>query len=67
MGKGPKEGTVPSVDEYLQRAAECIDLARHTADDSKKARLLEMAEAWRALAAKLKLKTEKPSKTRIAR
>jgi hypothetical protein len=56
---------VPSIDEYLQRAAECIDLARRTDDDGKKARLLEMAEAWRELAAKLK--SEKPSKTRNAR
>jgi hypothetical protein len=36
---------VPSADEYLQRAAECIQLARDTEDANKKALLLEMAQA----------------------
>jgi hypothetical protein len=44
---------LPAAEEYLQRAAECVRLARATDDAAKKARLLEMAEAWRSLIAKI--------------
>jgi uncharacterized protein with PhoU and TrkA domain len=36
-------------DEYLRYAEECLRLARQTTDPEKRARLLEMAQAWRDL------------------
>ncbi len=39
-------------DDCHRYAAECLALAQRTADASDKARLLDMAEAWRALALK---------------
>ena len=41
----PAEG----VERYKEYAAECLRIAQQTADDAQKARLLEMAEAWRRL------------------
>jgi hypothetical protein len=35
---------------YLEYAAACVRLARQTTDEAQRARLLEMAEAWRKLA-----------------
>jgi primosomal protein N' len=39
-------------EDYLRHAAECVALARTAEDSDAKARLLEMAQAWRALADK---------------
>jgi hypothetical protein len=41
-----------SGDDYHRNAAECLALAQRTSDAGDKARLLDMAEAWRALAQK---------------
>ncbi len=41
-----------TAEEYRRNAAECLALARQAKDSDDKARLLEMAEAWRALAKK---------------
>jgi len=37
-------------EEYKAHAAECVALARATKDKEEKARLLELAEAWKSLA-----------------
>ena len=37
-------------DQYRQYAAECLRIAQETKDAALKIRLLEMAEAWKALA-----------------
>jgi hypothetical protein len=39
-------------DDCHRYAAECLALAQRTTDANDKARLLDMAEAWRALALK---------------
>ena len=36
-------------DEYLKFAEECLRLARQAADPDTRARLLDMAQAWRDL------------------
>jgi hypothetical protein len=41
-----------SVDEYLQYAEQCLALAARSANPADKARLLQMAQAWRDLAEK---------------
>jgi hypothetical protein len=38
-----------TIERYRQYASECLRLAREAADDAHKARLLEMAAAWRRL------------------
>ena len=38
------------VERYQDYAVECLRIAQETKDDAQKARLLEMAEAWRRLA-----------------
>jgi hypothetical protein len=43
-----------SAEDYLQHAEECSALAQSTDDPDDKARLLQMAEAWRDLADRLK-------------
>jgi len=43
-----------SAEDYLQHAEECSVLAQSTDDPDDKARLLQMAEAWRDLAERLK-------------
>jgi hypothetical protein len=43
---------MPTRDEYLRFAEECVALAQKTADASARTRLLEMAQAWRDLAEK---------------
>jgi hypothetical protein len=37
-------------ERYKQYASECLRIAQQTTDEAQKARLLEMAEAWRRLA-----------------
>jgi len=37
-------------EQYRQHAAECLRIAQETHDQALKVRLLEMAEAWKALA-----------------
>ena len=39
-------------DEYLQFAEECLRLAKQAADPDTRARLLDMAQAWRDLSDK---------------
>jgi hypothetical protein len=39
-----------AVQRYLEYAAACVRLAQQTTDNAQRARLLEMAEAWRKLA-----------------
>ncbi len=39
-------------DEYLKFAEECLRLAQQAADPDTRARLLDMAQAWRELADK---------------
>ena len=39
-----------AAERYRDYAAECFRVARATSDPDAKARLLEMAEAWRKLA-----------------
>jgi hypothetical protein len=40
-------------DEYLKYAEECVRLAQQAADPDSRARLMDMAQAWRDLADKL--------------
>ena len=37
-------------DRYKEYAAECLRIAQQTTDNARRARLLEMAEAWQRLA-----------------
>jgi len=37
------------VERYKEYAAECLRIAQQTTDEARKARLLEMAEAWQRL------------------
>ena len=41
------------VDDYLRYAEQCVALAARSSNAADKARLLQMAQAWRELAAKL--------------
>jgi hypothetical protein len=41
-----------SVDEYLQYAEQCLALASAASNPADKARLLQMAQAWRELSEK---------------
>jgi hypothetical protein len=41
-----------SVEKYLQYAAQCVALAAKSTDPGDKARLLQMAQAWRGLSTK---------------
>jgi hypothetical protein len=41
---------MPSVEEYLRYAEQCLALAAKSASAADKARLLQMAQAWRDLA-----------------
>jgi hypothetical protein len=45
-------GRMPSVDEYLRYAEQCLALAANSSSAADKARLLQMAQAWRDLAEK---------------
>jgi hypothetical protein len=45
-------GDVMAVDAYLQYAEQCVALAARSSSPADKARLLQMAQAWRDLAAK---------------
>lgn len=42
--------TMAAPDDYRRRAAECLALAQQIANPDDKAKMLEMAEAWRRLA-----------------
>jgi len=44
---------MPSREEYLRYAKECIEVAQKSADPDTRMRLLEMAQAWRVLAQRL--------------
>ena len=44
---------MPVAEDYLRYAAECVALAQRTDNSETKARLLQMAQAWRELAAKV--------------
>ena len=41
-----------AVDRYLQYAEQCLALAANSSNPADKARLLQMAQAWRELSAK---------------
>jgi hypothetical protein len=41
-----------SVDEYLRYAEQCLALAAKSSNPADKARLLQMAQAWRDLSGK---------------
>jgi hypothetical protein len=41
-----------AVDEYLQYAEQCVALASASSNPADKARLLQMAQAWRELSEK---------------
>ena len=41
-----------SVDRYLQYAEQCVALASKTSNPADRARLLQMAQAWRDLSEK---------------
>jgi hypothetical protein len=43
---------MPTREEYLRYAEECVALAQKAADPEARTRLLEMAQAWRDLADK---------------
>jgi hypothetical protein len=45
---------MPTREEYLRHAEECVALAQTTADPEARTRLLEMAQAWRDLADKVR-------------
>jgi hypothetical protein len=47
-----------SAEEYRRHAAECLSLAQIAESAEDKNRLLDMAEAWRALAERLMVNTE---------
>jgi len=42
--------TGADVERYKQYGAECLRIAQQTTDQAQKARLVEMAEAWKKLA-----------------
>ena len=44
---------MPSREEYLRYAEECIEVAQKSANPDTRMRLLEMAQAWRGLAQRL--------------
>jgi hypothetical protein len=46
---------MPRAEEYRQYAAECLALAQTAKSSDQKAMLLEMAQAWKALAEKLEV------------
>ena len=48
-----------SVDQYLQYAKQCVALAAKSSNPADKARLLQMAQAWRDLSGK---QHDKPKK-----
>ncbi len=50
---------VPSAEEYRRLVAQCLALAERATDQSDKARLLEIAQAWLDLARK-KTQTAEP-------
>jgi hypothetical protein len=56
--RGPRR--MPSVDEYLQYAEQCLALAAKSSHAADKARLLQMAQAWRDLAEKRDNGNKKP-------
>ena len=47
-----------SVEEYRRHAAECLSLAKIAENTDDRSRLLQMAEAWRELAARLERKAD---------
>jgi hypothetical protein len=48
-----------SVDEYLQYARQCVALAAKSSNAADRARLLQMAQAWRDLSEKRDYEPEK--------
>jgi hypothetical protein len=53
---------VKKLQEYIQHAAECREMAR-TATPTQRAQLEQMAETWEALAQARKTKMEKPGRS----
>jgi hypothetical protein len=53
---------MPAPDEYRAFAAKCLALAQSISDPDDKARLIEMAQAWRDLADKIEAATRNQEK-----
>ena len=53
---------MPSADEYYEYVEQCIALAAKCAHPGDKARLLQMAKAWRELAERLEASQNSPVK-----
>jgi hypothetical protein len=51
-----------SVEEYRRHAAECLSLAKIAESADDRSCILQMAEAWRELAARLERKAEAEAK-----
>ena len=51
-----------TADEYRAFAAKCLAVAQGISDQDDKARLIEMAQAWRDLADKLEAAARDPGK-----
>ena len=54
-----KAPRMASVDDYLQYAEQCVSLADNSSNPSDKARLLQMAQAWRDLSEKREMEDKK--------
>ncbi len=50
---------MPLADDYRRYCAECLALAQTASDPNDRARLLQMAQAWRELAEKQDAKSGK--------
>ena len=53
------EYSVNSGEQYRQRAAQCLSLARTALDPGNKAALIEMAQAWTRLAEQSRARNER--------
>jgi hypothetical protein len=54
-----KASRMASVDDYLQYAEQCVALASKSSNPADKARLLQMARAWRDLSEKRDMRDQK--------
>ena len=62
MGRLGGRLSMASAEEYRRHAAECLSLAKIAENADDRSRLLQMAEAWRELAARLERKAEAEAK-----
>ena len=54
-----KASCMASIDDYLQYAEQCVALASKSSNPADKARLLQMAQAWRDLSEKRDMEDKK--------